>query len=148
MLLQRKLAKGSEATSQARKWKCTSECKLPTSEERKRIVALKSQFDESSIPALRQALDDVDTGCPHLHASTSFTRKHKGKREYNVISAENSKVILCPVHRLTLRLLRAVALHYEDEQKLLYLVYRAIRLHVFVNSIDVALVQWEVRGAL
>ena len=83
VLLQRKLAKGSDATSQARKWKCTSECKLPTSEERKRIVALKLQFDESSIPALRRALDDVDTGSPHLHGSTPFTRKHKGKREYN-----------------------------------------------------------------
>ena len=36
---------------------------LPMSEERKRIVALNLQFDESSIPALRQALDEVDTGC-------------------------------------------------------------------------------------
>ena len=76
------------------------------------------------------------------HANT------KAKGSTTVISAENSKVILCPVHRLTLRLLRAVTLHYEDVRKLLYHVYRAIRLHVFVNSIDVALVQWEVGGAL
>ena len=68
---------------EARKWKCHSECKLPTSEERKRIVALKLQFDESSIPALRQALDEFETGCLHLHASTPFTCKHKGKRKYN-----------------------------------------------------------------
>ena len=97
------VAKGSEASSQARQWKCTSECKLPMSEERKRIVALKLQFDESIIPALRRALDEVDTGCPHLHASTPFTCKHKGKREFN--SAETLKVILCPVHRLTLSVL-------------------------------------------
>ena len=49
------VGKGSEATSQAKKWKCTSECKLPTSEEWKRIVALKLQFDESSIPVVSLA---------------------------------------------------------------------------------------------
>ena len=33
------------------KWKCTSECKLPTKEERQRIVDLKSMFD--SVRTLR-----------------------------------------------------------------------------------------------
>ena len=119
VLLQRKLAKGSEATSQARKWKCTSECKLPTSEERKRIVSLKLQFDKSSIPALRWASDKVDTGCPHLHASTPFTCKHKGKREYNSDQCRELKGHPLPCSAQvdseclsTLRLLRAVAPHY------------------------------------
>ena len=71
------VGKGSEATSQARRWKCTSECKLPTSEERKRTVALKLEFNESSVAALRWALG---TGCLHFHASTPFAHKHKGKR--------------------------------------------------------------------
>ena len=139
------VGKKSEATSQAKKWKCTSECKLPASEERKRIVALKLQFDESSIPALRRALDEVDTGCPHFHASTPFTHKHKGKREYNSDQCRELKGYPLPCAQVgseclsTLRLLRAVAPHYEDVRKLLYLVYRAIRLHVFINSIDVAL---------
>ena len=76
------------------------------SEERKRIVALKLRFDENSIPALRWALDEVDTvttrTCmPELpsHANT------KAKWSTTVISAENSKAIICPVHRLTLSVL-------------------------------------------
>ena len=108
------VGKGSEATSQARKWKCTSECKLPTSEEGKRIVALKLQFDESSIPALRRALDEIDTGCPHLHASTLFTCTHKGKREYNSDQCRELKGYPLPCAQVdseclsTLKLLRAV----------------------------------------
>ena len=138
VLLQRKLAKGREASSQARKSKCTSECKLPTSEEQKRIVALKLQFDESSIPALRRALDEVDTGCPHLHASTPFTRKHKGKREYNSDQCRELKGHPLPCAQVDSECLSEVVvsccltLRGCAEAS----VYRAIRLHVVVNSID------------
>ena len=47
------------------KWKCTSECKLPTSYERQCILDLKSMFD--SIRLLRRRLDAVDSGCQNGH---------------------------------------------------------------------------------
>ena len=41
----------SEATRRPTQWKCTSECKLPSTEERKTVAALKSQFNESQHPS-------------------------------------------------------------------------------------------------
>ena len=49
-------------------WNCTSECKVLTVEECKRIVNLKAIFQER-MPSLRQALEDSDSGCNYGHYS-------------------------------------------------------------------------------
>ena len=53
------------------KWKYTSECKHLTTEEKQRIVDLKSMFP--SLRTLRQALDAVDSGCQNGHYTSKAT---------------------------------------------------------------------------
>ena len=48
------------------KWKCTSECKCLTKDERQIIVDLKSLFQEN-VCKLRQGLNDVDSDCMNGH---------------------------------------------------------------------------------
>ena len=134
------------ATSgQVQKWRCTAECKLPNTEARESIAALKVQFDGSRIPDLRQALDGIDGGCPYQHFSTPYSRKQKGKREYNADCTRELKGHPLPCAQedsgclSTLRILRAAAPHYPRLRKLLQHVYEALRLHRFINDIDVSL---------
>ena len=49
-------------TGRPKKWNCTSECKVLTVQECKSIVNLKAIFQEH-MPSLRQALEDIDSGC-------------------------------------------------------------------------------------
>ena len=51
-----------------KKWNCTPECKVLTVEECKSIVNLKAIFQEC-MPSLRQALEDIDSGCNYGHYS-------------------------------------------------------------------------------
>ena len=123
------------ASGQVQKWRCTAECKLPNTEARESIAALKVQFDGSRIPDLRQALDGIDGGCPYQHFSTPYTRKQKGKREYNADCTRELKGQPLPCaqedsgYLSTLRILRAAAPHYPRLRKLLQHVYEALRLH-------------------
>ena len=133
------------ASGQVKKWRCTAECKLPGTEAREGIAALQGQFDESRIPDLSRALDGIDGGCPYQHFSTPYTRNQKGKREYDANSTRELKGHPLPCAqedsgcRSTLRMLQAAAPHYPRLRKLLQHVYKAVRLHRFINDIDVAL---------
>ena len=53
-------------TDRPLKWKCTAECKLPTSNEAQRIVAVKVLFEEP-VHKLRRALNDIDQCKEHGH---------------------------------------------------------------------------------
>ena len=78
------------ASGQVQKWRYTTECKLPNTETRESIAALKGQFDGSRIPD-RRTLDGIDGGCPYQHFSTPYSRKQKGKIEYNADSTRELK---------------------------------------------------------
>ena len=133
------------ASGEVQKWRCTAECKLPNTEAQESIVALKGRFDESRIPDLRWALDRIDSGCSYQHFSTPYTRNQKGKREYDANSTRDFKGHPLPCAQedsgcpSTLRMLRAAAPHYPRLRKLLQYVYEALRLHRFINDIDVSL---------
>ena len=133
------------ASGEVQKWRCTAECKLLDTEARESIVALKSQFDESRIPDLRRALYGIDSGCPYQHFSTPYTRKQKGKREYSADCTRELKGHPLPCAQedsgchSTLRMLRPAAPHYPRLRKFLQHVYEAIRLHRFINDIDLSL---------
>ena len=77
--------------------------------------------------------------------STPYSRKQKGKSEYNADCTRGLKGHPLPCAQEdsgclnTLRMLRAAAPHYPHLCKLLQHVYEAIRLHRFINDIDVAL---------
>ena len=82
----------------------------------------------------------------HTSISVLPTLENRRARESTMLTVhENSRVTLCLVHRRTLgclstlRMLRAAAPHSPRLRKLLQHVYEAIRLHRFINDIDVAL---------
>ena len=53
-------------TERPLKWKCTAECKLPTSNEVQCIVAVKALFEEP-VHKLREALNRIDECTEHGH---------------------------------------------------------------------------------
>ena len=64
-------------TSRLKKWKCTSECKLPTSMEAKCIIYLKKLF-EKPVRTLSEALNSIDKCSEHawtLHVPTCEERR-------------------------------------------------------------------------
>ena len=110
------------------KWKCTSECKHLTTEEKQRIVDLKSMF--ASLRTLRRALDAVDSGCQNGHYTCMTTGIDlAGHPLMCTIAGCESK----------LTTLRAAAPHYPVLRTLLAGLYESIRYHKFIASIDSAL---------
>ena len=59
-------------TDRPLKWKCTAECKLPTSNEAQCIVLVKALFKES-VHKLRKALNDLDRCKEHGHYTRSLS---------------------------------------------------------------------------
>ena len=115
-------------TQQPLKWKCTSECKLPTPDEKQRIVDLKSMFE--SVRTLRRGLDAVDTGCQNGHYTCKATgRDLAGHPLTCTVAGCDSK----------LRTLRAAAPHSPVLRSFLTTLYEAIRYHKLIASIDSAL---------
>ena len=56
------------------KWKCTAECKLPTSNEAQCIVAVKALFEEP-VHKLREALNHIDECTEHGHYTRMLSIK-------------------------------------------------------------------------
>ena len=63
-------------TNRPLRWKCTDECKLPTSMEAKCIVALKELFNQP-IRTLREALDNTDRCSEHGHYTCPQVNKEE-----------------------------------------------------------------------
>ena len=142
-----------EETGKATKWMCTAECKLPDADAREKINALVSDFEEKIIPELRQALDEIDTGCPYLHHRTPFTCKwEEGVRRYSQectrplrghplpCALEDSE---CPS---LLRMLRAATPHFPRLHEMLKPLYGAISNNKFITRIDKALSEGDFVG--
>ena len=116
------------------KWKCTAECKLPTSSEVQCIVAVKALF-EKPVHKLREALNGVDECTVHGHYTRTLSI-NTDKPYYELAghplpcAQENS---YC---KSSLRILRAAATHYPLLRRLVVYVYEAIRHHRLLESID------------
>ena len=67
----KQIGERKNTSGRPKKWHCTSECKVLTVEECKSIVNLKAIFHER-MPSLRQALEDIDSGCIYGHYSTPW----------------------------------------------------------------------------
>ena len=106
------------------KWKCTSECKLPTKEERQRIVDLKSMFD--SVRTLRRALDAVDSGCQNGHYTCSAPGRDLGDEP--MIRDLAGHPLMCTITGCESKLstLREAAPHYPMLRSFLKTLYEAI----------------------
>ena len=122
-------------TQRPQSWKCTHECKLPTSEEVKRIMATKELF-EKPVQKLRKELNGIDECSVHGHYTCQLNSEHE--KPYRELAG----------HPLTctnlgcesnLRVIRAAAAHFPVLRMLTVLLYTAIRQHRLIDSIDTAL---------
>ena len=113
-VLAQEMGQRDPETHRPLKWKCTSECKHLTTEEKQRIVHLKSMF--ASLCTLRQALGAVDSSCQNGHHTCKATGVDlAGHPLMCTIAGCESK----------LRTLRAAALHYPVLLTLLQVCTRA-----------------------
>ena len=120
-----KKSSDEESNERPSKWKCTPECKLPTRDEKRQIVDIKSAFEKMS--TLRRYLDNVDSGCQNGHYICRATgRKLAGHPLTCTVGGCSSK----------LRTLRAAAPHYPRLRTFLTKLYEAMRKHRFIASID------------
>ena len=67
-------------TSRPKKWKCTSECKLPTSMEVKCMKSLKDLF-EAPVRKLREALNGIGSCSEHGHYTCPLVKKEEAYHE-------------------------------------------------------------------
>ena len=115
------------------KWKCTNECRKLTSEEVELVVRTKSLF-QMSIEDLRAGLDDLDSGCSHVH--TDITLKlHSGFIE------QLGHPIYCELPECSspLRIIRAATPHFPVLKTFTRLLYKARKCHMTILAIDSAL---------
>ena len=68
-----KMGDRDKVTMRPLKWKCTSKCKcrLLTHIEVAIVLSTKSLF-QMSVEDLRAGLDDLDSGCGHVHTDITF----------------------------------------------------------------------------
>ena len=63
-------------TQRLQRWKCTRECKLPTSEEVKHIMAAKELF-EKPVQKLSEELNVIDECSVHGHYTCHLNTEHE-----------------------------------------------------------------------
>ena len=71
---------------------CTSKCKALTVEECKSIVNLKAIFQER-MPSLRQALEDIDSGCIYGHYSIPWEMIAAKHDKLEVVSDDSKQLV-------------------------------------------------------
>ena len=125
-------------TNRPTAWRCTPECKQPTSEEAQCILSIKKLFDKP-VQTLREGLQIIDKCTLHGHYTCPVQTDNSGKPYYELAghplpcSQANSH---CDS---SLRILRAAATHFPVLRRFLILLYEAIRQHRLLDSIDTAL---------
>ena len=115
------------------KWKCTNECRNLTSEEVAIVLRTKSLF-QMSIEDLRAGLDDLDSGCGHVH--TGITLKLNSG-----IIEQLGHPINCELPECSspLRVIRAASPHFPVLRAFTRLLYKARKCHMNILAIDSAL---------
>ena len=119
-------------------WRCTPECKQPTSEEVQCIVLITKLFDKP-VQTLREGLHIIDKCTLHGHYTCPARADNDGKPYYELAghplpcSQANSHC------ESSLRVLRAAATHFPVLRRFLILLYEAIRQHRLLDRIDTAL---------
>ena len=122
-------------TSRPKKWKCTSECKLPTSMEVTCIKSLKDLF-EKPVRKLREALNGIDSCSEHGHYTCPLVKIEEAYHELAGYPLPCSSVNAECNSSLTI--LRAAATHFPLLRRFVVLLYEAIRLHHQLDKIDTA----------
>ena len=106
-------------------WRCTPECKQPTSEEAQCIVMIKKLFDKP-VQTLREGLQIIDKCTQHGHY-TCPVRADNDKKPYYELAGHPLPCSQANSHcESSLRVLRAAATHFPVLRRFLILLYEAI----------------------
>ena len=124
-------------TDRPLKWKCTAECKLPTSNEAQCIIAVKALFEEP-VHKLREALNRIDECTEHGHY-TRMLSINTPKPYYELAGHPLPCATVNSNCKSRLKILRAAATHFPLLRRLVVLLYEAIRLHRLLDNIDTRL---------
>ena len=135
-----------KSTMRPKKWGCTIQCKLPTADEVRHIIATREQF-KKPIRHLREALQIIDDRCQHGHYSrqsavnTSIFDAVDDNDGQNVPKILLGHPIPCSVHVCDSQLcrIRAASTHFPRLHRFLVLVYAARRYHRQISDVDMAL---------
>ena len=120
-------------------WRCTPECKQPTSEEAQCIVLIKSLFDKP-VQTIREGLQIIDKCTLHGHYTCPVQGDNAEKPYYELAGHPLPCSQVLNSHcESSLRVLRAAATHFPVLRRFLILLYEAIRQHRLLDSIDTAL---------
>ena len=124
-------------TNRPKRWKCTSECKLPTATEVQCIMATKALF-EKPVQILREGLNGIDECSEHGHYTRPLNADHK--MPYHELAGHPLPCSTVNADcESSLRVLRAGATHFPLLRRFVGLLYEAIRQHRLLESIDTAL---------
>ena len=107
-------------TERPLKWKCTAECKLPTSNEAQCIVAVKALFEEP-VHKLREALKRIDECTEHGHY-TRMLSINTPKPYYELAGHPLPCATVNSNCKSRLRILRAAATHFALLRRLVGLL--------------------------
>ena len=119
-------------------WRCTPECKQPTSEEAQCIVLVKRLFDKP-VQTIREGLQILDKCTLHGHY-TCPVQGDNAEKPYHELAGHPLPCSQANSHcESSLRVLRAAATHFPVLRRFLILLYEAIRQHHLLDSIDTAL---------
>ena len=125
-------------TNRPKRWKCTSECKLPTATEAECIIATKALF-EKPVQTLREGLNECSE---HGHYTCPLNADHK--MPYHELAGHPIPCTTVNADcKSSLRVLRAGATHFPLLRRFVGLLYEAIRQHRLLQSIDTALCAGE-----
>ena len=124
-------------THRPKRWKCASECKLPTAMEAQCIMATKALF-EKPVQTLREGLNGIDVCSEHGHSKHPLNADHE--MPYHELAGHPLPCTVVNADcKSSLRVVRAAATHFPLLRRLVGLLYEAIRQHRLLESIDTAL---------
>ena len=119
------------------KWSCTTQCKLPSSEERESIEQAKAIF-KLPVQQVREKLEGLDSGCENGH---TMGLVDSPADENELCRQLMGHPLSCTTGMCSsqLRILRAASAHYPVLRQFLWLIYVCRKQHRAVFSVDHAL---------
>jgi len=113
------------------RWECSHACRTLDSRDIDSIVEIKKSFDQP-IEDVREELEMVDGGCPHLHHIK--LQSEGDDMAVELLKLGHPQPCTVGTCQSKLQVLRAASVHYPVLRKLLENVYAARCCHNFVKS--------------
>ena len=118
-------------------WECSSKCKPLSKSEIDAILSIREAFD-APMPDLRKFLHKIDSGCPYEHFSKSKFDDSVDRIGHPLVCYVGNHVASSAC-KSKIRMLRVAATHYPSLRNLLNNVYTAVKCHLLIYDLDLAL---------